>query len=252
MSNKKKEKALKLVVLLFLSFVSAIIIFMSFSLISAADPQGPDELSIISNETKGAVSSKMVNISGGRIATLTLNATIQNPRWKAFVGNVTGKFTLDDASGSTIYDWTLSSITGRVYSTRTSGSVTWENINCSNVTTLEQENINMNHTNPNDNLTATFNTSEGATHQAFYVGSVYIPANTCPTLNLYRNNASDDNHWEEIALYDGDYIVYASIIEDDEIGFDGNTYDFQMIVPENGLPSFQGATAYYLYLEIGT
>jgi len=33
--------------------------------------------------------------------------------------------------------------------------------------------------------------------------------------------------------------------------FFGATYDFQMIVPENGLPDFNGATAYYIYIELG-
>jgi len=245
-----KKNTDKIVLLVLLIFIG-VVVLINFSLISAVDPEGPDDLTVIDNETKGAVSAKMINITGGRIATLNLNATIQDPRWKAFVGNVTGKFTLDDSSGSTIYDWTLSSVTGRVYATRNDTSVTWGSINCSNFTSLEQENINMNHSNADDNITSTFNTSAGATHNALYVGSKYIPANTCPTLNVYRNGGVDDNYWEEMALYDTVNIVYAAIIDDDEIGFDSNTYDFQMIVPENGLPSFTGATAYYIYLELG-
>ena len=248
MDRKKRGRLISLLVLLgFIGFIALI----TFSFVSAADPEGPTSVSVVSNETKGVVSTKMINISGGRIATLNLNATIQNVRWKAFVGNVTGKFTLDDSSGSTIYDWTLSSITGRIYATRNSSSVTWGSINCSNVTTLERENIYMNHSNSLDNLTATFNASAGATHGAFYVGSKYISANTCPTLNVYRNGARNDLYWEEMALYDSTNIVYAAIIDDDETGFDAGAYDFQMIVPENGLPSFTGATAYYLYIELG-
>jgi len=52
-------------------------------------------------------------------------------------------------------------------------------------------------------------------------------------------------------LYDGTNIVYATIVETNQGGFDGKTYDFQMIVPENGLPSFSDATAYYIYIELG-
>jgi hypothetical protein len=241
---------------LLLVAVIALIFYLSLivlaSKVDAATPVGPDTLTLIDNETKTASGAATINISGGRIATLNINATIQNPRWKAFVGNVIGKFTLQDSTASTIYDWSISSLTGRIHATRTSGAITWASINCSNVTNLRQENLNINHTNPDDNLTVTFNTTAGATHSAFYVGTRYISANSCPTLNVYRNNASSDSYWEEMALYDTSNIVYTSLLDDNEIGFDGGTYDFQMIVPENGLPTFTGSTAYYLYIELGT
>ena len=238
----------KLLVLVFF----LIVLFQAIHFI-LADPQGPDAVNISANETSSIPGSKMINISGGRVATMNLTSTVQDPRWKAFVGYVNGKFTLQDSSGSTIYDWQLTnSITGRVYSTRQSGVITWSAINCSNITTLNQENINMNETNPNDNLTKTFNYSAGATHSGFYVGARYMPANTCPTLNTYVGNFTQDTHFEENALYDGANIVYATTIENRVAGFDSNNYDFQMIVPENGAPGFTSATAYYLYLEIGT
>jgi hypothetical protein len=242
--------------------VAFIIIFMLFFLnfVWAADPVGPDELNVVANETKGSVSAKMINISGGRIATFNLSATVKNPRWKGFVGNVTGQFTLDDSSGSTIYDWTLSSITGRIYTTRNSTSVTWSSINCSNTTNLELENYRMNHTSPDDNITRTFNASYNTTinatvsgnHPAFWVGSAYMYANTCPVVHTYVNSAAQSTDFHETALYDGYNMVYATILEPNDVGFDGNTYDFQMIVPEIGVPSFAGATAYYIYVEIGT
>jgi len=241
--NKRKSLAIEIV----LVFMIILILFVNAK---AADLQGPDSVEVVDNETKGVVSAKMINISGGRIATLNVNATIQNPRWKGFVGNVTGKFTLDDSSGSTLYDWSLTSITGRVYSTRNSTSVTWASINCSNITHLNQENINLNHTNVNDNLNVTFNLTAGATHNPLWVGGVYLSANTCPTLNTYKSDAAQDVDFEEVALYDRTNIVYATILEEDVTGFDGGKYDFQMIVPENGLPGFNGATAYYVYIEI--
>jgi len=246
---REKTKKRKAKDVLFFAFLGIIIVT---SLVSAVDPYGPDNLNVISNETKTSPSAQMVNISGGRIATLNLSATVQNTRWKAFVGNVTGKFTLDDSSGSTIFDWTISTLTGRVYATRNSTSVEWSSIACSSVANLEQENYDMNHTNSYDNITATFNTTASATHEAFYVGSTLISANSCPTLNAYSNSVADDNYWEEMALYDNTNVVYAAILEDDQAGFDNADYDFQMIVPENGDPSLTGATPYYIYLEIGS
>ncbi|HDK41847.1 MAG TPA: hypothetical protein ENG87_00595 [Candidatus Pacearchaeota archaeon] len=107
----------------------------------------------------------------------------------------------------------------------------------------------MNHTNSDDNITATFNDN---THSAFYVASVSITANSCPTLNTYVNDASQDTSFEEVALYEalGGNIIYSTILEQDTTGFDGNSYDFQMIIPENGDPGFTGLTTYYLYVEL--
>ena len=234
--------------------MTALVLFMIGFVSSATDPTGPDDIDVIANETKTASSGKIVNISGGRVATLDLNATVQNPHWKAFVGNVTGKFTLDDTSGSTIYDWSLTVTTGRVYGTRNSSTPNWTGINCSGVADLEQENDALNHTSSSDNITATFNASSPSfDHDAFYVGSETIDADSCPTLSTYINNDSQtqgSDKFEEMALYDGVNVIYVTLLEEDEEGFDGNTYDFQMIVPEIATDGYSGSTAYYLYVEL--
>ena len=79
-----------------------------------------------------------------------------------------------------------------------------------------------------------------------------MPENTCPTLNTYQNSNPQDSTFEEVALYDGNNIIYAAILEDDVTGYNGNSYDFQMIVPESALPNPVGTIAYYIYVEIGT
>lgn len=249
--QKIKENNLNV---LFGVLVITLFFFIGF-VSSATEPAVPDGTDLISNETKSVQTEggTKVNISGGRIATLNLNTTVQNPRWKAFVGNVTGSFTLDDASDSTIYDWSLSVTTGRVYSTKNSTTPSWTSIDCSNISVLEQENQEMNHT-AGDNITATFNASNpNPDHDAFYVGSALIDANSCPTLSTYQNDAPQaqgSDVFEEVALYDGINVIYAALLEEGEVGFDGNIYDFQMIVPENGADGFGGATAYYLYVEL--
>jgi len=222
--------------------------------VRAIDPVGPDAIELVSNDTQNTTAAKMVNISGGRIATLNVNATIQNPRWKAFIGNVTGKFTLMDSSGSAVFDWTIAAITGRIYATSNYSAISWSSINCSNITNLELENVRFNHTRSDDNITKTFNSTYNSTsnktvsgsHNAFYVGNRYMPATTCPTLNTYENSAAQDVDFEEVSLYDGNNMVYATLLEDNEAGYNGAKYDFQMIVPEIGLADFSGATAYYI------
>ncbi|RLE39872.1 hypothetical protein DRJ16_07730 [Candidatus Woesearchaeota archaeon] len=110
----------------------------------------------------------------------------------------------------------------------------------------------MSHTNANDNITATFNTTENATHVGFFVATVNITNDTCPTLNTYVDNSTQDVDFEEVALWEanGGNVVYATVLETNADGFDESNYDFQMIVPENGGAGWSYATAYYIYIEI--
>ena len=239
----------------------AVIVVLILNTVSAVDPVPPDSIDTIRNVTKNSTAPLFVNISGGRIATLQVNATTQNPRWKAFVGNVTGKFTLMDPEGETVFDWEMASLTGRLYATANQSALSWATVNCSNVTSLEWENDKFNHTRADDNITITFNATINSTddnltvsgsHDEFYVGGIYMPPNKCPTLNTYNNSLAQDLVFEEVALYDGSNMIYATILEDDETGYNLDTYDLQMIVPEIGLPGYSSSTAYYIYVEIGT
>lgn len=243
---KKRGKTETLKVFGVLTVLIATFIFGA-SLISAV-PGGVDNLNITSNETVSAnTAGSIVNISGGYVATINLSTTVQNPHWKAFVGWVNGAFILDDSSGSTIYDWSLATTNGIVYATRDSGTIEWTSIACANTTVMETENTALSHSNADDNITATF---DDTTHSAFYVGSTNIGANSCPTLNTYVNNVTQDSTFEEMVLTDTTSLVYATIIEDQSSGFDENNYDFQMLVPENGAQGYSGATAYYVYVEV--
>lgn len=229
---------------IFLGLLSIIL----FNFLSAS----PDTPSIdsVANETKTVGAGEMFNISGGYLAKLNLTATIQNPHWKAFLGWVQGKFTLDDSTGSTIYDWELTTVGGQIYSTRNSSIANWSGIECATVLDLENENTLLEHNSPDDNITATFNNGAPGTHPAFNVGSVPISANSCPSLNTYINNGTQSDDFFEMTLHDGINIIYATTINSNTQGYDGDNYDFQMIVPENGNETWIGATAYYLYVEL--
>lgn len=242
--DKKNRKTRNL-----LTFVLIFGIFLSINLIFAATPDNPS-ITSVNNSTWSSSNNGFFNISGGYISTINLDATFQDSRWKAMVGNVSGKYTLDDASGATIFDWTFATITGRVYATRDSGTVEWATISCADGTEMENENIAMFHGNTSsDNLTRTFNKT---THTAFYAAGTYIGTNLCNYgVTTYKNDAPQTTDFEEIVLHDGTSIVYATILEDNVQGYDGTkTFDFQMIVPENGTAGYTGATAYYIYVEL--
>lgn len=235
----------------FIKLLFGLIIFISLINISLAMPIGPS-ITVITNETKTIRSAEVINTSGGSITTMVLNGTTQNPRWKAYVGNVTGKLTLDNGNNRTIFDWSLTTLVGEVYVTRSSDSINWTGINCSNATHISVEEIALNHTNRDDNLTKTFNDK---THAGFWAGTSQILANSCFSVNTYVNSTSQQADFEQVVLYDGTNesngnIVYATPLENDVYGYDNQTYDFQMIVPENGLVTWTSSIAYYFYVEL--
>lgn len=251
MQTDVKKKTIERGVELLAIFVLFVGFFVFlFSSIVSADPVGfnSNDVTIIANETAGST-GYLLNVSGGRIVTLNITGSIQNSRWKGFVGYVSGSYTLDDSSGSTIYDWSLSTTAGEVYATTNSSTISWTNVACASITNLENQNTILGHTNADDNITKTFN---GTSHDAFTVAGVNFGANDCgnATTNTYVENATQDHSYEEIALFDSDTgsMIFTTIMENDTaVGFDSEIYDFQMIVPES---TTSDVTAYYLYVEL--
>ncbi len=241
-------------------------------------PSGPTA-TIFGNTTKNPTSSSKVNSTingtispGAYIFTANLNLLQQDTRWKGYVGNITGTLTLDDASDDTIFQWALSSVTGEVYATRASGSINWTGINCtwiyegsrnateSNRSAEHVENQALSHTNLNDNITATFVYTN---HSSITVGAVVVGKNQCFSAQTYQRDAaqvfadSDQANFTQVILYDGAFnkttgnVVYTTKIESDKRGYrSDSTFDFQMMLPENGATGYTGSTAYYFYVEL--
>lgn len=243
MTNKENKTIKTNTIVLTVVFFS----MLFFSSIALATPTGPSSINITANETKAATSGEMVNISGGVISKMNITATMQNPHWKAFVGWIDGKFTLDDSSGSTIYDWTLSTINGEVYATRESAVANWATISCADATEITAEDVALNHTGE-DNITSTFTPASNT--KTFVVAGTTISAGTCSATNTYINNASQSSNFEEVILHDNSNVIFTTILEADHQGYDGNDYDFQMIIPEVALSTWSSSTPYYLYVEL--
>lgn len=232
--------------LLLLSFLSLSVVYAAPSgglITSATTETGP-------NTTAGSRTDDR-----GTITTLTLDTIQQDQHWKAYVGNVSGTLTLDDADNWTIYDWDLTTISGQVYASRFN-NVTWTGVSCAtpNDINAEADFHNMSDSD-SDDLNNTFNWS---IHKTFEIATTTIGQNTCNSTVTYVNDSrrvpTTSSTFQEILIKDvnGQFVLLASI-DDDSIGFDGNstngrTYDFQMIVPESDVKST--ATTYYFYVEL--
>ncbi|MGV8169320.1 MAG: hypothetical protein ACP5N3_04660 [Candidatus Nanoarchaeia archaeon] len=200
-------------------------------------------------ETPNATPASSLTTAGGSFTTMVLNGTFQNYKWKAYVGNVTGVLTLDDASGYTIYDWNLTSISGEVYVSRAS-SLAWAYVNCSNTTLINSEQTFLNfNASKIDSINNTFSST---IHKGFYVGTRQITNSTCKSTSTYvndtRQGSSESAKFQEVLLTDNTNLIYAVILEDNVLGFDNSPYDFQLIVAEDETKTIP--TTYYFYAEI--
>lgn len=242
------------------SLVLGILILAVMAPWIVAAPVGPT-ITHQSYSSGSSTSATLVDNSshtGGTIATANLDVRQQNLHWKAYVGNITGKLVLEDGSNYSIYEWSQTSVQGEVYATRGT-SITWANLECANLTELNIEMLAMNHTSAYtlvDNITATMDDDKND-HDQFYAGTTNIAADTCNyTINLYLNDTAQSAgqaRWEEVVLFQEveNYTVYVSLIDENYWGYhNGTLYDYQILLPEKGEPTFTGATSYYFYVEL--
>ncbi|GIU69993.1 MAG: hypothetical protein KatS3mg002_1229 [Candidatus Woesearchaeota archaeon] len=228
--------------------IALLILFANFLW---ALPAGP-VINYVSNSTSAPVSTSRNQDEKGTITIIDIISSQQDYRWKAYVGNVTGNLVLDDASANTIYDWSLAVISGEVYVTRAS-SVSWSNVSCVNDSVIisEQSALGMG-VSDSDNINRTFNYT---VHRSFLVGTKNITNSSCRSTFTYVNDApqtvSESARFQEVLLKDDitQNLIYTTIIEDNQIGYSGDTYDFQILVAEN--ESSVTPTLYYFYVELG-
>lgn len=239
----KQDKLLKIMLATF------ILLTLSVIVVSDKLPANPQIISNIT-ETIAPRPQLSINTTGGSFTTLVLNASQQNYKWKAYVGNATGKLTLQDQTNYSIYNWQMSTITGNIYVSRNT-TIDWSSLACANSTTLENEDSLLNiDSSKLDSINMTFNSS---VHKQFYAAAHKINQSTCPSISTFINGQSQtngsNNKFQEVLLKDNNGILlYTTIIENAVSGFDNNKYDFQMIVAED--ETKQVATPYYFYLEL--
>jgi len=231
-------------------FIGILALIISSSFIWAL-PAGP-VINYISNSTAASVSTNRTQDEKGTITVITLDSNQQDYKWKAYVGNVSGKLALDDASTKTIYDWTLGTPTGEVYVTRAS-SVAWASIECANETVISNEQTALGMlSSDNDNINKTFNFT---VHANIDVATNTIANSTCPSTATYVDDVpqtiDETANFQEVLLSDPltGSLVYTTTIENNQYGYNNETFDFQLLVAEN--ESSTTPTLYYFFVELG-
>lgn len=224
---------------------------LSFYLANAV-PQGATITGSPSVDTGPTYAGSSRADLGGRIVTITLDAISQDTAWKAYVGNVSGSFVLQNSNNMSIYEWPAISVAaGELFVSRSS-SVNWTAgaIVCANSTTMAAENTFLGFSSSSsDNINGTFNSTS---HSGFDAGAGNSVSN-CPSTALWVNDTlqaqASSAIFQEIVLSDRNNLIYAAILNDNQRGFDNTSlYDFQIIIPENRTASV--GTSYYFYVEL--
>ncbi|MGV8087054.1 MAG: hypothetical protein ACP5N1_05485 [Candidatus Woesearchaeota archaeon] len=187
--------------------------------------------------------------AASNITELSFDTQVVTNTWQGYYGKLTGNIQLTDANASVMYNWELVSPTGEVYATR-SPSVEWSNIRCANISELMQEDILLGvPSNASDSVVNTFNNNSN--FDEFFTGfnKINISQN-CYAIHLNDETGAQSTDYAEVLLSDSSLIVYTAMLDPNALGFDGNDYDFEMIVGENGHNDDTTMTTYYFYLEI--
>ena len=228
----------------------AILVFLLSVSFAASVPTAPMPPTYVSNTT---YTSGLVNRSvdaKGTITTVTLSATQQDYKWKAYVGNVSGILALANAAGSSIYQWASGTATGEVYVSRFS-NINWNTVSCAIQTSIDNEENGISMaTSIKDNINSTFNATN---HMTFSVGTT--PMSGCRSTATYVNGAAQTMgsgaFFQEILLRDNvtNNMIYTGIINASAVGYNGQNYDFQIIVGEN--ESATNPSPYFFWVELG-
>ena len=234
------------------------LVVLAAVVLAADEPYGPSAIGRVSDERANfsGIAAQQIQAQAGNVTQLTINASIISTRWQGYYGNISGTITLDDGSGNTMFDWGSGAgfaPIGEIYAANNTIS-NWSDIICVNFMSdgvPGQGGINdsvletmygMGATDV-DGINETFSSTEN-------VGVGLLTLSGCPATNTYVNNASQSASFNETLLTENSTgtVIFATEVSQDTVGFDGNPWDFQMIVGENG--NVSATTPYSFYVEL--
>ncbi|MBR9705117.1 hypothetical protein GOV12_06915 [Candidatus Pacearchaeota archaeon] len=249
---------------------SIILLTLIITNVSAITPTGATTTPGTSTSTPTGTAGNISAIAGNITAVNIFSGNSVTQVWQGYYGNVSGGLRIADSNDKALYNWSLSTPSGEVYSSVNS-SVTWNNIQCFNftaignysnesgmggTTNLYGTNLTQLHDEYNindsdlDSVNSTFNSKN---HDAFFTANKEFVENECQSLQLFTNtSAGQDGLFEEVILYEPETasIVFTSILEVASKGFNNVLVDFEMLVLDDGHGVDVDVTTYYFFLEL--
>jgi hypothetical protein len=248
-----------------------IIILSYICFVSAIEPTGSSINEISSSTTIADIATGIPAIAGN-VTELSISGFSTTQSWQGYFGNVTGTITLSDSGDNSMYNWSLASPQGEIYAS-TNNSLAWDYIQCFNFDadgTYADDTLNIGGTSQHgtnlsileemfgiaaddvDGVNETF-TLLGTGHNTFYTNNIEFSEGECRSTQIFSNSGTgEDNKFEEVLLYEPTTrsIVFTSLLNEDILGFDDRTHDFEMLVLENGHATDTLTTTYYFWVEL--
>ena len=222
---------------------------INFGFVLAVIPSG-GTITSISNSTAPLDVAQGVAAIAGNVTEINIVGFSTTQSWQGYFGNVSGTLQLADGSDNVMYNWSLASPEGEIYAS-VNNSVNWVGTQCYNNTTFTS-NLELEYnilSNDVDGIDETFNMQD---HDAFYVNNILINTNTCMSTRVYGDTGAGVNEeFEEVLLTGGsNEVIFASLLEEDILGFDDRSHDFEMLVLEDGHGTDTATRPYYFYVEL--
>jgi hypothetical protein len=246
-------------IFLILAFIAFFVLITGFVL--AAVPSGANYTGEVTT-TAAADDPELHTAYAGNLTYLDVYGTSTSQSWQGYYGNVSGTIQLANSGDKVLYNWSLTSPSGEVYASENGTAIAWANITCYNFTanyseggqrlTKLETRFNLS-SDDGDGVNETF--KDDNTHAAFNTASTAFTAGQCPATYMYANTGEGSSGtFEEVLLTDASddvQVVFASLLEEtNTVGFDGNYYDFEMIVLEKGKSGDTNPRNYYFYVEL--
>jgi hypothetical protein len=254
-----------------------LVVFLSVSVL-AVEPFGAN---VLQNSSQRAIADPATSNAAmaGNVTGLTVTGFTTTQSWQGYFGNVSGTIQLADSSDNIMYNWSLLSPKGEIYSS-TNNSINWNYIQCLNFDALgtyadpvgTPGGMNADGTNlsilesmfsinatdqdaPNNTFTmvGTHENGGGFVHNLFYTNNLEFTPGECLSTHLFTSDGVvQDSKFQEVILYEPESrsVVFTSILGQNDVGFDKNPHDFQMLVLENGHGTDVATTPYYFWVEL--
>ena len=251
--------------------IFVLLIISSFIAVSAL-PSGA-QTTFVNSTRAPADAAQSAQAQAGNVTELNIFGYSITQSWQGYFGNVTGTIQLADGGDNVFYNWSLASPQGEIYAS-TNDSIDWNYVQClnfsatgtyaddtaqagatslygTNVTQLESAfNINFDDV---DGVNETFTLIGPGTHDIFYSNSLEFSEGECQNTRVFSNaGAGESNKFEEALLYEPTTrsVIFTSILDENILGFDNRSHDFEMLVLEDGHGTDTSTTTYYFYVEL--
>jgi len=214
-----------------------------------AEVTAPTSLNKVTSSRRdlSALPDQQQAVIAGNVTQLSLDVLTTTKSWAGAYGNISGTITLDNSNNDTFYNWTGITADGEIYASRVDIN-DFSSVQCATETDKETEDAALNNdASASDNVNKTFATKNAPD---FNVGTVSITGSNCYHTNAFNSGGAQTADFHQVLLDDGsNNMIYTTLINGSKTGFDGNAWDFEMLLAEDGHGN-SATTNYYFWVEL--